>query len=277
MENEPELIRNQMQDTRTALTEKLEALEQHVVETVQNTTSTVAETVQSVKDAVEDTVSTVKGTVEKTVDTVTGSVHQTVETVKDAIDVPGHVQRHPWLMMLGSMAVGFVGGRLLNNAAHGMMGRGSSRSRNASSFTETMTKASIPADSGHHNGARGDTNGASKSEEQPSSIGAGLLSGLAEAYHEELDKLKGLGISAVTGVVRDLVKQSVSGEIGSRLTELVDDLTKKMGGKPFKEPLLQPSTEKAEDRGERREGSRESVSSPSTWNDPFTADPLRRG
>jgi len=266
-----------MQDTRTALTEKLEALEQHVVETVQNTTNTVTETVQSVKEAVQDTVGTVKNTVEQTVDTVTDTMHQTVTSVKDALDLPGHVERHPWLMMLGSVAVGFVGGKLLTKATHGLGGHGG-RSWNASSFTDTMAEAAVPADSGHHNGAHKSTNGASKSESsETSSLGEGLLSGLAEAYHEELDKLKSLGISAVTGVVRDLVKQSVPGEIGTRLTDWMNGLTEKMGGKPFTEPLLKPATETSQDAScEPRDRSREEMGRTSSQKDPFSADPVRR-
>jgi ElaB/YqjD/DUF883 family membrane-anchored ribosome-binding protein len=71
-----------MEQTREALTDKLETLEQKVV-------SSVA--------AVTDTVANVK---EK--------VHEGVESVKEAVDVKAHVKRHPWLMLGGSVVCGFV-------------------------------------------------------------------------------------------------------------------------------------------------------------------------
>ena len=92
MENECEVIRQQMDETRTAMTDKIETLEQQVVDTVQAASAAVSETVQTVKD----------------------SVHETVETVKDTFDLPRQVERRPWTMMAGATALGYLGGYLLN-------------------------------------------------------------------------------------------------------------------------------------------------------------------
>src|SRR5262249_60811224 len=94
VENKPEVIRQQMQETRTALTEKLEALEHQVVETVQGARSAVTDTVESVR----------------------GAVHDTVCTVKETFDLNRQVERHPWAMVGGSFALGYVSGRLLKQA-----------------------------------------------------------------------------------------------------------------------------------------------------------------
>jgi ElaB/YqjD/DUF883 family membrane-anchored ribosome-binding protein len=102
MENETELIRQQMLETRTSLSEKLEALQEQVLSTVEGTTRTVNETVQTVQEAVQDTVST-----------VSDSVQDTVETVKETFDLNRQVQRHPWLMVGGAVAVGYLGTRFL--------------------------------------------------------------------------------------------------------------------------------------------------------------------
>src|SRR4051794_29513643 len=102
MDNEPEVIRQQMDETRTALTDKLELLEQQVVGTVQDATSAVAETVGTVKQAVQDTVQSVKET-----------VHETVESVKETFDLKNQVERRPWMMVAGATALGFLGGYLL--------------------------------------------------------------------------------------------------------------------------------------------------------------------
>jgi len=107
MENETELIRQQMLETRTALSEKLGALQEQVLATVEGTTQKVTETVQTVQEAVQDTVST-----------VSESVQGTVDTVKKTFDVSEHMQSRPWLMLGGAVAVGYVGGRLLMANGH---------------------------------------------------------------------------------------------------------------------------------------------------------------
>lgn len=223
MENEPELIRDQMQETRTALTEKLEALESQVSGTVQNATAAVTETVEAVKNTVTETVGTVKSSVQETVSTVK-------ESVRDAFDLPGHVERHPWAAMLGSVAVGYLSGRVLNGLAGGMRHDRRETPPAYSAFSEALPKSESGANGHGTNGSHKETEASPEKE--------GWLGGLAKAFGGELDTLKGLGLSAVAGVVRDLVTQSVPGEIGGRLREWMDDLTEKMGAKPLSEPLL---------------------------------------
>src|SRR5262249_52925003 len=103
MDSESQVIRQQMQQTRTALSEKVERLEQEVVQTVHEATEAVNDTVASIKEAAQQTVNTVKDT-----------VHDTVQTVRETLDVPTQVRRHPWAMLAGSVAVGFLGGLALN-------------------------------------------------------------------------------------------------------------------------------------------------------------------
>lgn len=236
MENEPEVIRDQLQDTRTALTEKLEALEQTVARTVENTTRPVVETVQSVTEATKETVGAVKDTVQQLRDTVTGGVEKTVETVKETFNISRQVQRHPWGMMLGSAAAGYLLGRLLPSAPDIRDSFGTSMgSRMASAQSEPGRAALAPEPRGHNGHGRGH-DGAAR---EPEPAGESWVSGLLDTYHDEVEKLKGMGIAAVMGVVRDMVKQSVQGEIGDRLSDWVNNLTEKMGGKPFSGPVLE--------------------------------------
>ena len=79
MKQEPDQIREQIEDTRSALTAKLETLEQGVKETVCEAKAAVTDTIENVKE-------TVKGT---------------VETVKDTLDIRGYVQEYPWPMLAG--------------------------------------------------------------------------------------------------------------------------------------------------------------------------------
>ena len=51
------------------------------------------------------------------------------------------------------------------------------------------------------------------------------LGALARQFAPELDKLKGLAVGAVVGLIRDMVKQSLPDELGGRLSEVLDDTT----------------------------------------------------
>jgi len=90
MESE-QAIKHRMEQTRESLIEKIETLENKVMNSVQNATSAVSETVASVKE----------------------TMHDSVETVKDAVDVKAHVDRRPWLMFGGSIFAGYVLANLL--------------------------------------------------------------------------------------------------------------------------------------------------------------------
>jgi len=91
VEDELEVIRSRMEETRSSLADKIDALENQVIGTVESATSSVANTVETVKDKVEDT----------------------VETVKDAFNLRKHVENHPWLALSGSIATGYLAGCLL--------------------------------------------------------------------------------------------------------------------------------------------------------------------
>lgn len=105
MDNPPEVIRQQMEETRASLQDKLEVLEQQVINTVQD----ASQTVENVKDTME----AVKDTVQGTAETVKETVQDTVQSVKDTLSIDRQVREHPWAMLAGAAVVGFLGGRLL--------------------------------------------------------------------------------------------------------------------------------------------------------------------
>jgi len=235
-----------MQETRSALTEKLEALEQKVTGTVDTTASAVAETVQNLTDTVQETVGTVKESVASTVDTVEKTVENTVETVKDTLDIPGHIQPHPWLAMFGSVATGYLVGRMLH-AGETSSSRGGTDSSNwmgwGVSWPEAMKQSSTAPppeqqQQQQQQRLRAEEDGRHQQEERKPGVHEGIAGSFLNALGGEADKLKSLGVAALFGVVRDLVTQSVPGELGSRLKEWVNDLTQKMGAKPITEPVL---------------------------------------
>ena len=99
MNDTPEVIRQQMEDTKSQLTEKLESLEHQVSESVQSTGTAVAATAEAVQETVE---------------AVTGAVHDAVHSVSNAFDFPRQVERHPWIAVGGSFALGYLASELLN-------------------------------------------------------------------------------------------------------------------------------------------------------------------
>jgi ElaB/YqjD/DUF883 family membrane-anchored ribosome-binding protein len=223
MDHEPEeVIKHQMLETRAALAEKLETLEQQVVGTVHSATTAVADTVESVKDAVQQTVEMARE-----------SVHDTVEAVKDTFDLSRHVREHPWMMVSGSIAAGYVGGCLLPRLAAAASDRLPSGGVPSLSSLAALSRV-------ERNGGAGQRIG----EETPATSTAsgpaahGLLGGLEQRFGPELHKLKGLALGTMLGVVRDMIASAAPPQLGSQLAEIVDSATVKLGGQPIHGPVL---------------------------------------
>lgn len=84
MEEHPEVMRQRIEETKAGLTDKIDTLENRFGGTVE----------------------TVANMVENTVDAV--------QSVGEIFDIPLQVRRRPWTMVGGSVAVGFLIGRLLD-------------------------------------------------------------------------------------------------------------------------------------------------------------------
>lgn len=223
MENETDVIRNQMMETRTSLTEKLEALEDKVVSTVQDTTETVTEAVQAVTETVQDTVSN-----------VSESVQDTVESVKSTFDLPRQVQNHPWALFGGAVVVGFLGGKLFPSlgtvtqapsAAAGLAAGGGSSSPSMPYTAAPTSTASSFTGSG--------SSSPSSSTGSSSANGAGWLGSLTENLGPVADQLKGMAIGTLTGVVGEMVLQSTPENFRPQLADWLEQLTKSLGGTPI--------------------------------------------
>jgi len=240
MENE-EVIRQQMEETRTSLTEKLETLEEKLVSTVQETTSAVQETVSTVKETVHEGVEAVH----ETVATVREGVNESVETVKDFFDVKTQVSQHPWLMVGGSVAVGFTLGMLTNRASammpapsYGGNGNGHAWNGNGIGYKAATTNgnghgwaqqaAPMPAASAPAPAAP-----AAPATSSTSASASTVVSSLLSMFGPELDRLKGLALGAALGTVREMLASSVPSHLGDQLRNIVDDVTKKVGGQPL--------------------------------------------
>jgi len=217
-----------MDETRTHLSEKLEALEQRVVNTVHEASTSVNETIGSVKDAVHDTVQTVKD-----------SVHDTVDTVKDTFDIRRQVEARPWTMMAGATALGFLGGYLL------------ARSRSPDHHYGTGGYRPLFGDNGASNYAAPPPppfSGMAQAAAPPAESG-GLLHALTRSFEPELKELKSLAVGALLGVVRDVVTDSVPPPMERKVEEIINGVTERLGGKPVAGRILpkKPATEAGSD------------------------------
>jgi ElaB/YqjD/DUF883 family membrane-anchored ribosome-binding protein len=198
MENEPEVIRQQMEDTRTALTEKLENLEEQVVARVRNTTDSVNETVENVKEAVENTVQTVSNTVDRT-----------VESVKETFDVRRQFEQRPWLMLGGAVLVGYIGGRLLDRMV-----------------------SPVPTTNGYYPELSPEP-AASHYQAQPAPAKPSWGEEVVEHMKPALSKLGQLAIGVTTGIIGEMVREQIPEALQKDVGEIIDEVTRSLGGKPL--------------------------------------------
>jgi len=227
MDNEREVTLAQMQETRGALSEKLETLGHQVADTVQDASTAVHDTVENVRDA----------------------VHDTVENIKDTFDVRFQVKRHPWGMVAGSIALGYLGGYLLFR-------QGSDRPRANGQRQPAPPDRPRSAEQldGDVQGRRFEVPTAGKQtvgEVSPGRSEPGWLSGVTDRFGPEITKLKGLALGTVLSVVRDVVIQSVSQQLKPKLADVMDSITLKLGGEPIPGPVLKDGSQGGPDPWQR--------------------------
>jgi len=204
MENE-EQIKQEMQETRSALAEKLETLEQKVV--------VVVGAVEEATAVVSDTVGAIKETVQDTVNAVNDKVHESVTSVKDFLDVNSRVQEHPWLMVGGSVAVGYCLGVLLDRSK-------ASRPSPSSAIGGAASQNAI-GNQASSNGHRIETEAQTAAQEQPS------------LWAPEIAKLRGLALGVLFGTAREMIASSLPEPVGHEIKEVIDSATRKVGGEPI--------------------------------------------
>ncbi|MGH7966394.1 MAG: hypothetical protein ACRERD_31975 [Candidatus Binatia bacterium] len=201
-----EATRQDMEDTRSAMTEKLEILEDRVRETVEGAASTVEGIVSNVKETVDTTVEAVKQTVEDTrssvegiVENVKGTVGETVESVKNTFDLSYQVDRRPWLMFGGAILTGY------------MLGNWGSGSRPSSVFAANRSDSSLsdPMAEAYYAQPTGATSFGESSYQPHQPQQPSKWSGILDQFENEINLIKGAAVGTLIGVIRDMVKQAV--------------------------------------------------------------------
>lgn len=216
MAEEPDVIRDQIEETRSALTDKLETLE-----------GQVRETVQSAKETVEDTIENVKS-----------SVQQTVTSVKRTFDLTYQVDRHPWAMVGGSFLTGLVLGHYLEGR------RQQQHLRSIRAYAERgpdlLRSQGVPESlaAERSNGARPVAPPTQAFAAEPAP--PGLLRQLLHTFDDEIEKVKEVAIGAALGIVRDLAKESFP-KLAPQIDEVMNSATAKVGGQPIAGPLVEPA------------------------------------
>jgi hypothetical protein len=203
MDQEPDVIRRQIDQTRSSLTEKLETLECQVRGTVESAKASVDETIENVKS----------------------TVHETVATVKRTFDINYQVANHPWAMFGGSVLAGFLAGSFVPTT-----GRGRAIRRDPGPVDDYEARQTVSRRDGAGEAPQLQTaNGAPRN--------VGFMSKLLDQFSDEIDKLKGVAVGATMGVVRDVVKRQMP-QFAEHIDEVMNSATVKLGGEPIRRPLV---------------------------------------
>ena len=111
-------VRADIEETRTAMTEKIGMIEDRMHETMEGTQSTIENVIDNIKPTIEsvmDNIKRVQGTVEdakSTVDnimeTVKYTMDETIERVKYTTDLIEQVNQNPWIMFGSAILIGYV-------------------------------------------------------------------------------------------------------------------------------------------------------------------------
>jgi hypothetical protein len=217
MDDDPQEIQRQQQlsreidQTKADLVDKLEALENQVMGTVQSASNAVSETVDAVKD----------------------SVHTVVEKVKSAgefFNVRRQAQHHPWAVfgtsvLAGCMTAYFLGGGRKGKSDSEILERMGQRYTESSRGTTPLLATSQP--------------------ERPQSQPEPKEEKARGWFREELDSFFGLAVGSVMGLLRDVAVQELPEAIGHNLAQEMDKLTAHLGGKPIEGPILQSDLHQA--------------------------------
>jgi ElaB/YqjD/DUF883 family membrane-anchored ribosome-binding protein len=219
-ESESEVIRQQMELQRAALSDKLETLESKIVDTVEGAREAVAETVETVKTGVQDSVHAVRD-----------SVHTSMHAVQDTFDIPRQVERRPWTMFAGAIAAGFAAGYILNRAGRAPVASGP--------IVRTHGEPAV-APAPPHSATRWGPITAARGAEATGGGGESWAKHLTELFGPEIHKIKGLALGAVMGVVREMVIDPLPDQMRPQVKDIVDNITTKLGGELVSSEAVEP-------------------------------------
>jgi ElaB/YqjD/DUF883 family membrane-anchored ribosome-binding protein len=229
VDSELEVIRDEMEQTRANLADKLGALESQVRVTVSGATDAVSSTVEGVKGVVE-------------------SVSETVESVTETFNVSKQVEQHPWMAFGAAVAVGFVAAQVLDRLSQPSPAP-------APQPPEPSPSPSIQLQPMHQTQPTPAPQPAhSESESFLGSLGHKAVDSLKdvlpdtkEVMNTVVSSVSSLAVGSLMGLIRELAANGLPAEWKGEATKLIDQVTTKLGGKPQSswekapEPPAQPA------------------------------------
>jgi ElaB/YqjD/DUF883 family membrane-anchored ribosome-binding protein len=175
--SQTEVIRQQMEGTRASLTDKIEQLESQVTDKVEKVTATVADTAEAVEG--------------------------TVEAVKNTFDLEWHARRHPWMLVGGAVALGFLGALLLPPAPRPRF-------------------VTVPRDWQPQPPRAREEIRPTKAQEVEDHLG-----------RQEVSELKQTGVGMAMSVMRHVLASALPPPLGPLLDGAVNAVTTRLGGRPI--------------------------------------------
>jgi len=183
MDQRTEYIRQDIDATREAMTDKLEQIE-----------SKVKGTVDDLKGSVENTVETVK------------------ENVKQAFDIKQQVNERPWMMLGASVVTGYVLGSLGGSDDSPAYRTTQYRSNYSSSNSAEPVRYYSDSSTSSYGRSESDSSYGRPYNQPASSSGSSATSAIAGLFDQfglEFDTLKDAAVVTVGNMLRDMMKKNL--------------------------------------------------------------------
>jgi ElaB/YqjD/DUF883 family membrane-anchored ribosome-binding protein len=208
VDSELEVIRDEMEETRANLANKLEALETQVRETVSDASEAVASTVEGVKDVVE-------------------TVSETVGSVTETFNISKQVEEHPWAAVGIAMAAGFLASQLFGGSSEP-----APRPRQEPAPPPPPQPQPQPQ-------LQPQPQPQAAAPSAPSSGGIlpsleSLMPDMNGVLATAVTGLSSLAVGTLMGVVREVAVNGLPPEWKGELTNMIDNITTQLGGKTLK-------------------------------------------
>jgi ElaB/YqjD/DUF883 family membrane-anchored ribosome-binding protein len=251
LEQSIEETRQDIEDKRASMSEKLELLEERVRDTLEETRSAVEGIVENVKETVDETVGAVKETVEgarstvdNLVENVKGTMDDTATMVKKSFDLNYQIEQRPWLMVGGAVLVGyFLGSWMYRGSSYqrGYAEREYSSDDNNTLYTAPISDGASFDDleeSGDTQKNRDASNEYRASMKSASHAKPRPWSNFLGPFQEEWDALKGVALGTLMGTLRTMVRQNMP-TVAPKLEQAINSASAKLGAEPIDFPSSQ--------------------------------------
>jgi len=214
------VIRDEMEQTRASLADKLGALETQVRETVSGASEAVHSTVEGVKEVVS-------------------SVKETAETVTEQFSISRQFEQRPWAAFGVSVAAGFAAAYLLDRmtaaAASAVVAR-PGQSFVPPIHLQPVHPAPAPAapSGGDHHTMLGELGSRALGKLSDTALESleSALPDVKQVMGTAVKGLESLAVGGLMGFIREMAAQHLAPQWSGEATKLIDQVTEQLGGKP---------------------------------------------